>query len=135
MEHLYLLTNTFLSLIVRDKVLPSSVNSSTVRALLSASPSEAVSFLESHWSDILLQYIGLLLAVLLPLIGLFFCLCRCCCRRCKAQPSTYYDKRGDGCKRTFLGLVLSVFVIAAMFGIVCAFVTNYYTYNNWSKVG
>ena len=81
-------------------------------------PEESLHLVEEHWKDLLLQYIGLLtavivgllLAILLPIIGgissvrniqfiifllsgLFVCCCRCA-GRCGVYPDTYYDKVG-----------------------------------------
>ena len=39
-----------------------------------------------------------------------------------------FFQRGDACKRASLGVIMSVFVIAAMFGVVTAFVTNQYAH-------
>ena len=47
--------------------------------------------------------------------------------KCGAYPE-HFDKRGDACKRVFLGVILSAFVIVAMFGVVTAFVTNQYAH-------
>jgi len=142
MEHVYKITNTFLSIIQRKDMMPIGLNISMVARAISAGPESSLSFLSSHWQQLLLQHIGvltalvfgLLLAGLLPLVGFFFCCCRCCCGRCGSQPSSPYDKRGDGCRRVSLGLLLSLFVIAALFGSVCSFVTNYYTYTGATKV-
>ena len=78
-------------------------------------PEESLHLVEEHWKDLLLQYIGLLtavivgllLAIFLPIIGwvklyfgiissfsclgLFVCCCRCA-GRCGVYPDTYYDK-------------------------------------------
>lgn len=67
------------------------------------------------------------MAVAMP----FACFCFCCCRcagKCGAYPE-HFDKKSDACKRFFLGIVLALLVIGAMFGVVCAFVTNYYCYD------
>ena len=64
------------------------------------------------------------------LFFLFLGFCLCCCRcagKCGAYPE-HFDKRGDACKRASLGVILSIFVIAAMFGVVTAFVTNQYAH-------
>ena len=103
---------------------------------------ELISLLTSHWQDLLLQYVGLLTAALLgllaalliPLIGFTVCCCRCVGGRCGAYPDTHYDKKEDSCKRVFLGILLSFFVIAALFGAVSALVCNQYTYNGWSDL-
>ena len=110
-------------------------------AVGSGKQEDVITFLTTHWQDILLQYVGLLTAALLgvlaalliPLIGFFFCCCRCA-GRCGAYPDTHYDKKSDSCKRVVLGILLSFFVIAALFGAVSAFVCNQYTYAGWSEV-
>jgi len=142
MEHVYKITNTFLDIIQREAVMPKGLNITMVARAISAGPESSLSFLSTHWQQLLLQHIGvltalvfgLLLACLLPVVGFFFCCCRCCCNRCGSQPSSPYDKRGDGCRRVFLGLLLSLFVIAALFGSVCSFVTNYYSYSGSTMV-
>eukprot|EP00092_Neocalanus_flemingeri_P006838 GFUD01007383.1.p1 GENE.GFUD01007383.1~~GFUD01007383.1.p1 ORF type:complete len:948 (+),score=147.14 GFUD01007383.1:408-3251(+) len=141
MEHVYLLVNTFLDLIQRKNVLPKSINTSLIAKTISGNPEDAISFLTTHWQDILLQYIGvltaaifgLLLAIIIPTIGFFFCCCRCA-GKCGAYPETHYDKKSDACKRVSLGILLSGFVIAVVFGTVSAFVTNHYTYSGWNGV-
>jgi len=141
MEHVYLLTSTFLDLIQRDNVLPAGINTSMIISAVGQGPEASFQFFKLHWQEFLLQYIGvlttgvfgLLLAFILPLIGLFFCCCRCA-GKCGAYPDSHYDKRSDACKRFFTGILLSTFVIAAMFGAVCAFVTNHYTFTGWTDL-
>ena len=93
--------------------------------------------------------LGLLLALVFPVVGFFFCCCRCA-GKCGAYPKTHYDKKSDSCKRVILitaiycilqlavqvtlGVLLSVFVIAVVFGTVSAFVTNYYSYSGWQGI-
>ena len=137
MKHVYTLTHLFLDLIQRDNVLPETLNASV---LLDTDPEDAPKLIEEHWSELLLQYIGvvtvaicgLLFALCIPIV----CLCVCCCRcagKCGAYPE-HFDKRSDACKRFTLGVLLSLLVIAAMFGVVCAFVTNYYTYSGTNQL-
>jgi len=141
MEHVYLLVHTFLGLVQRDEVLPRSLNVSSVVAAVGRGPRAGLELLREHWQDLLLQYIGvvttslcgLLLALLLPLIGFFFCCCRCA-GRCGAYPDTHYDKKSDSCRRVTLGVFLSFFVIAVVFGTVSAFVTNHYSYSGWMQL-
>ena len=110
-------------------------------AVQSGNTDKLLSLLAEHWQDLLLQYIGLvtaaifgiLIALIIPLIGFFFCCCRCA-GKCGAYPETHYDKKSDACKRVTLGIILSVFVIAALFGAVSAFVCNQYTYSGWGEV-
>ena len=78
MEHVYLLTNTFLDLIQRDDVLPKGINTSMIISAVGEGPNACLQFLKLHWQDFLFQYIGvlttgifgLLLAIILPLIGI-----------------------------------------------------------------
>lgn len=96
--------------------------------------------MKEHWAELLLQYIGV---ITLAVCGLLFalciplaCICMCCCRcagKCGAYPE-HFDKRSDSCKRFSIAVLLSVLVIAAMFGVVCAFVTNYYFYQGTQKL-
>ena len=74
MEHVYLLTNTFLDLIQRDNVLPEGINTTMIISAISNGPADGIQFMKEHWQDFLLQYIGvlttgifgLLLALILP---------------------------------------------------------------------
>ena len=83
-----------------------------------------------HWEELILQYIGvitcaicgLLAAVAVPFAGFCVCCCRCA-GKCGGYPE-HFDKRGDSFRRVSLGILLSTFVVAAMFGVVSAFVTN-----------
>ena len=137
MRHVYFLVHLFLDLVQRDAVLPPGLNASV---LLDTPEEQWSPLLREHWQDVMLQYIGvltvavcgLLLALAIPVA----CLCVCCCRcagKCGAYPE-HFDKRSDACKRFSVGVLLSVFVIAAMFGVVCSFVTNYYVYDGVQKL-
>jgi prominin 1 len=129
MNHVYSITHTFLDLIQRSEVLPDSLNASI---LLDTPKNNMPDLFKRHWQELLIQYIGvatasicgILMAILIPLAG--FCLCCCrCAGKCGAYPQ-HFDKRGDACKRMTLGVFMSIFTIAAMFGVVTAFVTNQY---------
>ena len=141
MEHVYLLTHTFLDLILRERALPATLNVSQLVTAAEGGVEPSLRLLTDHWQDLLLQYIGLLttalfgvlLALLLPAIGFFFCCCRCA-GRCGAYPDTHYDNKSDGCKRVSLGVLLSGFVIAVVFGTVSAFVTNHYSFSGWQDL-
>ena len=113
-------------------MLPDSLNASVI---LNTPRDRLPRLLSEHWEELLLQYIGvvtaaicgLLMAMAIPVIGFCVCCCRCA-GKCGAYPE-HFDKRGDACKRLSLGVILSTFVIAAMFGVVTAFVTNKYAYD------
>ena len=115
-------------------------------------PTGVINLVRENWQSLLLQYIGLLtavvvgvlLALFLPFIGeteskkfknifqncsgLIVCCCRCA-GKCGAYPDTYYDKKSDSCRRFCTGVTLSLLVITVMFGCACAFLTNQYKYN------
>ena len=130
MQHVYTITHFFLDLIQRQDVLPASVN---ITEFFNAPPHKLPQVLERHKEEILLQYIGvltvaicgILAAIAIPIAGFCVCCCRCA-GKCGGYPE-HFDKRGDACRRVCLGVLLSIFTVAAMFGAVSAFVTNQYT--------
>ncbi|CAL7934952.1 unnamed protein product [Xylocopa violacea] len=71
-----------------------------------------------------LAFVGLLLAAILPCVGLFFCCCRCA-GHCGAR-SQPFDKKHDHCRKVMLSMVLIAVATIILFGVVCAFVTNEY---------
>ncbi|KAK6623813.1 hypothetical protein RUM44_010669 [Polyplax serrata] len=97
--------------------------------LVNSAGTLTVGDVEEHWQEWLLHYlpitviaaIGLAFAVLMPIIGLFFCCCRCG-GKCGAQPK--HEKQHDSCKRTTLAIFLCGVCVIILFGVVCAFVTN-----------
>ncbi|XP_050705639.1 prominin-1-like isoform X6 [Eriocheir sinensis] len=135
MEHLYLITNLFLSLVHREREVPKEIESVMAQELAVTSMDQqrtmrVVSELEANWDVLLIHYIGLvalvlvgaLVVVIMPLAGLFFACCRCA-GRCGAQ-EPHYDKKRDPCKRATLGTFLAVLVVVILLGLVCSFVTN-----------
>ncbi|XP_017797719.1 PREDICTED: prominin-like protein isoform X2 [Habropoda laboriosa] len=71
-----------------------------------------------------LAFVGLLLAAILPCVGLFFCCCRCA-GHCGARNQPF-DKKHDHCRKVMLSMVLIGVATIILFGVVCAFVTNEY---------
>jgi len=143
MQHVYTLTHMFLDLVQRSEVLPASVNASelfTDAASAADNPNQLLGTLSEHKEELMLQYIGVLTVAVcgvLASIAVFVAMfCVCCCRcagKCGGYPE-HFDKRADSCKRPFFGVILSVFVIAAMFGVVSAFVTNQYSREGVQKL-
>lgn len=131
MQPVYTITHTFLDLIQRHDVFPASLNHSE---LINTPKEQIPEVLKKHWPEILMQYVGvatiaicgILMAIIVPLAGFCVCCCRCA-GKCGASNITY-DKKGDACKRLTVGILLSVFVVAAMFGVVSAFVNNQVKY-------
>ncbi|KAM4702829.1 prominin-1-A-like [Rhinophrynus dorsalis] len=82
--------------------------------------------------------IGILFIVLMTLVGLFFCCCRCC-GNCGGKMYQKQTKR-TGCKRVFLYIFLLCITLIIIAGDVCVFYSNskfskavedsFNTYNN-----
>jgi len=140
MQHVYTITHMFLDLVQRSEVLPPSVNASEFLDPYHWEREGPEIVLGKHKEELMLQYIGVLTvavcgvlaAVAVPVAGFCVCCCRCA-GKCGGYPE-HFDKRGDACRRPFLGVMLSVFVIAAMFGVVSAFVTNQYSREGVQKL-
>ncbi|KAM9740763.1 prominin-1-A [Menidia menidia] len=65
---------------------------------------------------------GLLFALLLPLAGLFFCLCRCC-DNCGGEMHQRQRKNAD-CQRGLLGTLLFSTSLVITIGVLCAYAAN-----------
>ncbi|CAN8003208.1 unnamed protein product, partial [Ixodes hexagonus] len=125
MNHLYSITNYFIALVITRPGVP--------KALLDEHMfNDPIAVLERDHKMILTEFkgllalvaIGILLAVLVPFVGVIVLCCRCC-RRCGGAKNMA-EKKGDAKWRGFLGLFLFFAVVAMLFAIVCAFVTNSY---------
>lgn len=66
--------------------------------------------------------LGLLFAVLLPVVGLFFCLCRCC-DNCGGEMHQRQRKNAD-CRRGLLGTLLFSTSLVITIGVLCAYAAN-----------
>ncbi|XP_068181854.1 prominin-1-A isoform X3 [Antennarius striatus] len=66
--------------------------------------------------------VGLLFAVLMPLVGLFFCLCRCC-DNCGGEMHQRQRKNAD-CQRGLLGTLLFSTSLVITIGVLCAYAAN-----------
>lgn len=86
--------------------------------------SEWGDLLKTYWALILIVGLTVLLIILMPLIGLCFCCCRCA-GSCGGRTEPF-DKKHDGCRRVCWGFLLIFTTSALIFGVVAAFVTNTY---------
>uniref|UniRef100_UPI003AAD52E2 prominin-1-A n=1 Tax=Centroberyx gerrardi TaxID=166262 RepID=UPI003AAD52E2 len=66
--------------------------------------------------------LGLLFTVLLPIVGLFFCMCRCC-DNCGGEMHQRQRKNAD-CQRGLLGTLLFSTSLVITIGVLCAYVAN-----------
>uniref|UniRef100_A0A3P9NM19 Prominin 1a n=1 Tax=Poecilia reticulata TaxID=8081 RepID=A0A3P9NM19_POERE len=66
--------------------------------------------------------VGLLFAVLMPVVGLFFCMCRCC-DNCGGEMHQRQRKNAD-CRRGLLGTLLFSTSLVITIGVLCAYAAN-----------
>ncbi|XP_029702688.1 prominin-1-A isoform X2 [Takifugu rubripes] len=66
--------------------------------------------------------VGLLFAILLPVVGLFFCMCRCC-DNCGGEMHQRQRKNAD-CRRGLLGTLLFSTSLVITIGVLCAYAAN-----------
>ncbi|XP_054886378.1 prominin-1-A-like isoform X4 [Poeciliopsis prolifica] len=66
--------------------------------------------------------VGLLFAILMPVVGLFFCMCRCC-DNCGGEMHQRQRKNAD-CRRGLLGTLLFSTSLVITIGILCAYSAN-----------
>ncbi|XP_065579426.1 prominin-like protein isoform X12 [Artemia franciscana] len=124
MKEVYLMVNAFLDFIQPGNALPEDFEFTT-------NPEELLNQLVEKWPSFVHHYkglasclvIGILLAVSIPVIGLFICVFRCA-GKCGAGEEFYETKR-DPCKRGTIGFFFGVFLVLIAFGQVVAFVSNF----------
>ncbi|KAJ8953907.1 hypothetical protein NQ318_019147 [Aromia moschata] len=78
--------------------------------------------LKYYWAVVLMLAVLALMAIFIPLCGLFFCCCRCC-GNCGAR-SLPCDKKRDLCKKIVQGTLLIILSTGLLFCVVCAFASN-----------
>ncbi|XP_027863980.1 prominin-1-A isoform X13 [Xiphophorus couchianus] len=66
--------------------------------------------------------VGLLFAILMPVVGLFFCMCRCC-DNCGGEMHQRQRKNAD-CRRGLLGTLLFSTSLVITIGVLCAYAAN-----------
>nr|XP_022313451.1 prominin-1-like isoform X1 [Crassostrea virginica] len=91
---------------------------------------------QDRWQDLVAVFggfaacvvVGLLFAIFMPIIGLFFCCCYCCCKRCgKAREKT--DPKAAGCKRATFCIFLAVFATLMLTGGIVSIIANELLHN------
>ncbi|XP_031198002.1 prominin-1 isoform X3 [Mastomys coucha] len=75
--------------------------------------------------------LGLLFIILMPLVGFFFCMCRCC-NKCGGEMHQR-QKQNEPCRRKCLGTSLLVICLLMSLGIVFGFVANQQTRTRTKK--
>ncbi|KAL7394927.1 hypothetical protein ABVT39_007169 [Epinephelus coioides] len=66
--------------------------------------------------------VGLLFTILVPIVGLFFCMCRCC-DNCGGEMHQRQRKNAD-CRRGLLGTLLFSTSLVITIGVLCAYAAN-----------
>ncbi|KAK5604064.1 Prominin-1-A [Crenichthys baileyi] len=66
--------------------------------------------------------VGLLFAILMPIVGLLFCMCRCC-DNCGGEMHQRQRKNAD-CRRGLLGTLLFSTSLVITIGVLCAYAAN-----------
>ncbi|XP_043250359.1 prominin-like protein isoform X4 [Colletes gigas] len=134
MGQLYNVTNAFIDFVQSKQAYPEgmlTVGDGLIPAFLYTWADWKI--IVSHYGGLAgLTLIGILLAAILPCVGLFFCCCRCA-GHCgaKSQP---FDRKHDHCKKVILSMVLIGVATIILFGVVCAFVTNEYMQEGTRKL-
>lgn len=105
-------------------IIVSTDNTNIIEAGPNVDNNEWLDLAKHYWGILLIVCFSTLLIVLMPIIGLFFCCCRCA-GACggRSQP---FDKKHDTCRRVILGVLVFCVATAILFGVVVAFVTNSY---------
>ncbi|XP_033213236.1 prominin-like protein isoform X2 [Belonocnema kinseyi] len=133
MGQLYNVTNMFIDFVQGKQAYPEGMISLDNGYLQFADPVKEWKIILSHYGGLAgLGLAGLLLAAILPCVGLFFCCCRCA-GNCGAR-SEPFDKKHDHCKKIILSTILICVATVILFGVVCSFVTNEYMHDGTRKL-
>nr|XP_050854478.1 prominin-like protein isoform X4 [Vespula vulgaris] len=125
MGQLYNVTNMFIDFIQSKQAYPEGMITVISNTPVLVDPWHQWKIIVAHYGGLAgLALIGVLLAAILPCIGLFFWCCRCA-GQCggRIQP---FDKKHDHCRKIMLSIILIGVATIILFGVVCAFVTNEY---------
>ncbi|XP_043469571.1 prominin-like protein isoform X3 [Leptopilina heterotoma] len=128
MVQLYNITNMFINFVQKKQAYPEGLITTVNGQFRLADPAKEWKIIVTHYGGLAgLALAGLLLAAILPCVGLFFCCCRCA-GNCGAR-SEPFDKKHDHCRKIMLSTILICVATVILFGVVCAFVTNEYMHN------
>ncbi|XP_055915367.1 prominin-like protein isoform X2 [Eupeodes corollae] len=127
MSPFYNITHEVMKLFIGQDAIPNGyivVTEKGVRFGPKVEHNEWGDLIKHYWPILLVVILTALLVILMPIIGLCFCCCRCA-GACggRSQP---FDKKHDTCRRVFLGFLLICAATGILFGVIIAFTTNAY---------
>ncbi|XP_067879297.1 prominin-2-like [Heterodontus francisci] len=116
LEPLYNMVNRYL-----DAVQPNPFPTGIIQQLQKDQTFEAKEVVRYEAGYLVSFIIGVLFFVLMPLVGLFFCCCRCC-KKCggKVKERT----KTTDCQRNTLAIFLLMTTLIILAGVACAFTAN-----------
>ncbi|XP_051163555.1 prominin-like protein isoform X2 [Leptopilina boulardi] len=133
MVQLYNMTNMFINFVQKKQAYPEGLITTVNGEFKLADPAKEWKIIVTHYGGLAgLALAGLLLAAILPCVGLFFCCCRCA-GNCGAR-SEPFDKKHDHCRKIMLSTILICVATVILFGVVCAFVTNEYMHDGTKQL-
>ncbi|XP_078421873.1 prominin-2-like isoform X2 [Cetorhinus maximus] len=115
-EPLYNMVNRYL-----DAVQPNPFPKDIILGLAKNRSVEPLKVVRYEAGYLVSLIIGVLFFILMPLVGLFFCCCRCC-NKCGGQVKERTEK--TDCQRNTLALFLLVTTLIILAGVACAFTAN-----------
>ncbi|XP_064071872.1 prominin-like protein isoform X4 [Vanessa tameamea] len=122
MGHLYNSTHMIIDFIANKQAYPEGIVSVSDGNVEFASPREEWRTLLAHYAGpVAVAVVVLLLVVLLPLTGLFWCCCQWCRVGRRRRP---FDRKYDACFKGILAIVFIGLLTLFLFGVVCAFATD-----------
>lgn len=127
MSPFYNITHEVMKLFIGAEAIPKgylAVTEREVRPGPKVEHNEWGDLIKHYWPILLVVILTALLVILMPIIGLCFCCCRCA-GACggRSQP---FDKKHDTCRRVLLGFLLICAATGILFGVIIAFTTNAY---------
>ncbi|XP_031799293.1 prominin-1 isoform X3 [Sarcophilus harrisii] len=122
-EILFRVVRAFL-FVVQPNPFPEDLITKTVQRKFEYIKSDYQKVVHYELGFLILAVLGLLFVVLLPLVGLCFCMCRCC-NNCGGEMHQRQKKNGDCRRRGFAASLLVISLIMSI-GVFCAFAANHH---------